>query len=337
MSNESVLPELRQMDAYEFEQLVANVWEQRGWDTTVTSGSADRGIDVIAKRASPIRQKQLIQAKRYAESNRIGAPDIQQYSSLKHQESNVDAVVVVTTSSFTSQAQQTATDLNVKLVSGRDLVDMMSDLNIQYSTSSQIKAQKDKQTHHPWNEEKYKWESNPTKVHEYFRDCPICNSDKTIWYGDINNSDDELLKCSDCEVQWMKDLRSWELNKPLSHNYRGLKMDTDEWKNHPRWKNEPHPWNMKSYNYRQSREPPTKDHKYFQDCPICDNKNSIWYRYSDNSHSKTMSDVKLLKCDNCGVQWAEDGGLFQTKWKLTVSYNYDCKKETKTTSEWKNS
>lgn len=122
LTQQQTISLLSDMDEYEFEELVADLWEQRGWNTTVTSGSGDRGIDVIAEKNDPFHQKHLIQAKRYDPDNRIGSPDVQQYSSLRQQEDNVDAVVIVTTSSFTRQAKQTAADLNVKLISGTDLV-----------------------------------------------------------------------------------------------------------------------------------------------------------------------------------------------------------------------
>lgn len=116
------------MDEYEFEQLVADVWERRGWKTRVTRGSNDRGIDIIASKSTPFEQKHLIQAKRYGKDNKIGSPDIQQYSSLRHQEDGVDAVAVVTTSSFTKQARETARDLNVKLVDGRSLYQILQEV-----------------------------------------------------------------------------------------------------------------------------------------------------------------------------------------------------------------
>lgn len=83
LSQNELLSQLRQMDEYKFEELVANIWKQRGWDTTVTTGSSDRGIDVIAEKNSPFDQKYAIQAKRYAAGNKIGGPDIRNYEALK--------------------------------------------------------------------------------------------------------------------------------------------------------------------------------------------------------------------------------------------------------------
>jgi len=128
-SRTDLLNQLREMDVYEFEKLVADVWSERGWDTTVTTSSNDRGIDVIAQKHSPFNQKQLLQAKRYTSGNKIGSPDIQQYSSLRHQQEDVDAVVIVTTSSFSRQAHKIANDLNVKLINGKKLVGMIFDID----------------------------------------------------------------------------------------------------------------------------------------------------------------------------------------------------------------
>ena len=128
LSKSDLLRQLQQMDEYEFEELVGDVWEAQGWDTTVTSGSSDRGIDVIAEKDDLVRTKMLIQAKRYDAGNKVGSPEIQQYDSLRRQEHNVDAVVVVTTSSFSQQAQVMANKLNVKLIDGTSFVDTISDI-----------------------------------------------------------------------------------------------------------------------------------------------------------------------------------------------------------------
>lgn len=127
-SNEELLNKLQNMDEYKFEKLVADLWEEQGWNTTVTSGSNDRGVDVIAEKETPFYQKQVIQAKCYSSNNKVGSPDIQQYSSLKHQIDSVDNVIVVTTSDFTSQAQDTAGDLDVKTINKDGLVSLIDEV-----------------------------------------------------------------------------------------------------------------------------------------------------------------------------------------------------------------
>lgn len=125
---EEVLSNLRQIDEYDFEEFIAKLWNLYGWETEVTSGSNDRGIDVIAEKHSPFEQKHLIQVKRWGSKNKVGGPEIQQYSSLLRRGDGIDAVVVVTTSSFSRQAKELAGELNVKLVDGFDLYEVLSEV-----------------------------------------------------------------------------------------------------------------------------------------------------------------------------------------------------------------
>lgn len=127
--SDRVLSQLQSMDDYEFEYFVADLWDRQGWDTQVTQSSTDAGIDVIATKELPFSQKALIQAKRYGSTSTVGGPDIQQYASLKYQEDGVDSVIVVTTNTFSRQAQRRAEELNVKTVDGGDLVDLIERLD----------------------------------------------------------------------------------------------------------------------------------------------------------------------------------------------------------------
>jgi len=108
----------------EFEQFVAKVWNNMGWQTELTARSNDGGIDIIAKKSDIHSEKAVIQVKKYQSGNKIGRPDIQQYDTLRRQEPNVDFVVVVTTSNFTKNAKQLAEGLNVKLITGGDIAEL---------------------------------------------------------------------------------------------------------------------------------------------------------------------------------------------------------------------
>ena len=120
---------LQEMGNYEFEHFVADLWERQGWTTTVSKESVDAGVDVTAVKETPYPQKQLIQAKRYGENTSVGGPAIQQYASLKHQQRDVDSVLVVTTSTFTRHAEERAEELNVKLIDGDDMVQLVHNLD----------------------------------------------------------------------------------------------------------------------------------------------------------------------------------------------------------------
>ena len=124
-----LLARLRNIDPYEFEEFVADLWRQQGWEATVSQSSNDMGVDVIAEKTGMVDQKLAIQAKRYAEGNKIGRQDVQQYHSMKVQDATADAAVVVTTSSFSSPAEEWAGEHNVKLIDGSDLVDIVQEHN----------------------------------------------------------------------------------------------------------------------------------------------------------------------------------------------------------------
>lgn len=129
ISESNFLNQLQNIDSAKFEQLVAELWEMQGWETFVTSDGSDGGIDVIAEKTNPIKKKEVIQVKRYDESNPVGRPDIQQYASLRQEETDVDTVVVVTSSRFTDGAEEVASKLNVKLVNGFRLYNLIEALS----------------------------------------------------------------------------------------------------------------------------------------------------------------------------------------------------------------
>lgn len=118
---------LQQMDPYDFEHFVADLWERMGWETEVSAASADEGVDVVARKNTPYEQTTLIQAKRYGPNTTVGSPDIQQYASLDDQYDGVDTVMVVTTNTFTTQARELAARLDVKLVDGDALAGLIDE------------------------------------------------------------------------------------------------------------------------------------------------------------------------------------------------------------------
>jgi restriction system protein len=124
-SHEYLRSRLQRMDPYAFEAFVADVWEHLGWDTRTVGEPGDRGIDVIATDGDA---KQLIQAKRYGPSTTVGSPEVQQYASLRLQEDGVEQVTIVTTGSFSRQAEDLAPDLDVILVDGEALLGILDEL-----------------------------------------------------------------------------------------------------------------------------------------------------------------------------------------------------------------
>lgn len=88
-------------------------------------GFSDVGVDARATKEYFHPQKVLIQVNRCGEDNAVGRPAIQQYALLKQQEKNVDKAIIVTTGRFTRAAEARADDINVKLIDGANLVDLI--------------------------------------------------------------------------------------------------------------------------------------------------------------------------------------------------------------------
>lgn len=118
---------LQTMDPEVFEHFIADVWETLGWETRVVGEPGDKGIDVIATGEHPNgrTEKQLIQAKRYGPNTTVGSPEVQQYASLRLQEDGVDTVTIVTTGTFSRQAEEMAPELAVELVDGEGLLEVI--------------------------------------------------------------------------------------------------------------------------------------------------------------------------------------------------------------------
>lgn len=129
---------LTNLSPTEFEQLVASFYSAQGYSTQVTKQSADRGIDIIARRDG---EKLAIQAKRYTGSNKVGRPTIQKIVGAATQ-ANADRAAVVTTSEFTDTAISAAQEFGpqVELIDGDTLVKSLTESPLSPPQSSDSRS-----------------------------------------------------------------------------------------------------------------------------------------------------------------------------------------------------
>ena len=110
------------LTGHEFEEFIAELWERRGWDTEVTRGSADGGVDVIAEHdmvtGKDRRNTEKIQAKLKRDGSRLGPRPVRELAGSERVNQR-DNLVVVTTTDFTSNAKDVAESKGVELV-GKD-------------------------------------------------------------------------------------------------------------------------------------------------------------------------------------------------------------------------
>lgn len=228
LSEDGVMKLLFQTDPLEFEQLFATLLEKWEWESHVTSGSNDRGVDVIAEKTVPFAQKYAIQVKQYSTDNRVGSPAIQQYSSLGNQETDIDGVIIATTSSFTADAEEVASDLGVKLIGGNDLIELFRTSKGQTTLKAHFDiVEKDQFKKTPEQRESESLEQQafdaicdrygrglkgPTKLRN--KSCPKCGD--ICYGGKIMTSIDskEIRFCTGCETVFMKKDQEWK-PKPI--------------------------------------------------------------------------------------------------------------------------
>ena len=114
-------------DAYsweEFEDLIGVLYDSLGYDTRVTTRSADMGVDVWAHDDN---EQVAIQVKQYGQGNPVGREALQKLSSTLAK-GDADRVIVVTTSTFTRTAKEWSTEFGpeIKLINGENLIDLLS-------------------------------------------------------------------------------------------------------------------------------------------------------------------------------------------------------------------
>ncbi|MBW6470080.1 MAG: restriction endonuclease [Methanosarcinaceae archaeon] len=108
----------------DLENLVAYLFKQMGYGASVTQYSRDGGVDIeLSLEHFGISHRWLVQVKRYADA--VGVKEVREYSSLRYRD-NVDGVIIVTTSSFTKEAEGEAAEHNVKLIGGALLIGMLN-------------------------------------------------------------------------------------------------------------------------------------------------------------------------------------------------------------------
>jgi restriction system protein len=99
----------------QFEQWVADLLRRSGFtQVEVSGGAGDLGADVTA--LAPDRRRVVIQCKRYAVDRRVGSPDVQRFAGTARQLHGADIAAIVTTSTFTQPAADTAARLGIRLI-----------------------------------------------------------------------------------------------------------------------------------------------------------------------------------------------------------------------------
>jgi len=126
--NSNMMIESQRLDKVgplEFEHLVARIFDLMGYETKVTPGSGDYGIDIIAKNE---KETIAIQCKKYDETIKISNREIQMFlGAIQLKGHSISRGIFITTSDYTDQALRQADGNNVELWNGHKLGKIMNE------------------------------------------------------------------------------------------------------------------------------------------------------------------------------------------------------------------
>jgi len=112
----------------EFEEIIADLWRDKGYAAHTTQSSNDGGKDVVAKSGD---EKVQIQAKRYEpmSDKKVGIKTVQRAGNLLHDDKTT-LVVVATTANFTNPAKEEAKGIDLELWDGPSLASKLRESNV---------------------------------------------------------------------------------------------------------------------------------------------------------------------------------------------------------------
>jgi restriction system protein len=114
------LEDLRAFSPDDFEALVAKLFESYGHNVELVGGNADHGVDIIVMNG--LGDKWVVQCKRYSGS--VGEPVVRDlYGTMLHEEAQ--GAYLMTTGTFTKQAQAWAVEKPIILYDGEALIELI--------------------------------------------------------------------------------------------------------------------------------------------------------------------------------------------------------------------
>ncbi len=115
------LDKIDKMTGYQFEEFIADLYESLGFKTILTPKTGDYGADVILEKDEI---KTVVQVKNY--KNPVGFGAIKEVQTAKIFYNADEAMVITNSKSFTPQATKSAKELRIKLISRKQLSDLLN-------------------------------------------------------------------------------------------------------------------------------------------------------------------------------------------------------------------
>ena len=112
----SIAFDIHTLSGQEFESVIKALLLEMGFEAELTKVSGDGGIDIIAKLDRPfVGGRYLFQCKRYSDNNFVGAPEVRDFYGAVMADRAMKGIFI-TTSEFTAQAREFATQSGIELI-----------------------------------------------------------------------------------------------------------------------------------------------------------------------------------------------------------------------------
>lgn len=123
-----IMTNLENMDGLAFEKLIYNLFVKLGFRAQITKASGDGGIDIIANHDGLVfKGTYLIQCKRW--KSKVGEPELRDLYGTVISENALKGILV-TTSSFSRQAEEFSRGKNLELIDGPKLKELLELANL---------------------------------------------------------------------------------------------------------------------------------------------------------------------------------------------------------------
>lgn len=120
--------DLDKLTGVEFEKAISALLQRMGFHAEMTRATGDGGIDIVAHLEKPIiGGRYLIQCKRFAPDILIGAPVVREFYGAFVADGKAIKGIFVTTSAFTTQAEDFAQNLPIELIDGSRLKRLLTE------------------------------------------------------------------------------------------------------------------------------------------------------------------------------------------------------------------
>jgi tetratricopeptide (TPR) repeat protein len=125
LTDAEIRQQLRELDQDRFTEFVADLWAAQGWSTTVFSTTNQVVYDIVAMREKPEQRRLLLWTEHRADDEQIGPRTIERCATARDSSQGADSATLVTNALLRTAAKQRAEGLDVTVIDGSDLVELV--------------------------------------------------------------------------------------------------------------------------------------------------------------------------------------------------------------------